>query len=265
MNNIPTGFVYIWRDRKRNMYYIGSHMGKMDDGYVGSNERLLRVNDKRPGDLKRRIIEYYYGDDRKELLKLEQKYLSMIKHEELNVKYYNAKDIASGLSGKVASDLKKAYWASDRSNKQREELSHRMKTRNPSSNGNFTPWNKGKLAPQISAARKGQPFAGDKEKVSAASKAAWARGAFDNRPAPTQEAIAKGIDTRKANGSLARSDYQKQRAREANKGKIVSDETKAKLSEIARERWKVIEACPNCGHIGKGPAMRRWHFDNCRH
>lgn len=32
-----TGFVYIWRDRKNKMFYIGSHMGKLDDGYIGSN------------------------------------------------------------------------------------------------------------------------------------------------------------------------------------------------------------------------------------
>ena len=240
-------------------------MGQKDDGYIGSNKRLQRVHNKRPADLKRRIIEYYYGNCGKELHALEQHYLSMIKHEELNIKYYNVKDTASGLSGKVASDLKKAYWASDRSNIQRQTLSERMKTNNPSSRDNYVPWNKGKLAPQISAARKGQPFAGDREKLSIASKAAWARGAFDNRPAPTQEAIAKSIATKKANG-FKQSDQQKMKVSAALKGIKKSDEAKAKMKAAAKERYRnqEPETFTECGQVGSGPAMRRWHFTNCR-
>ncbi len=27
------GFIYLWRDRKHNRYYLGSHWGSEDDGY----------------------------------------------------------------------------------------------------------------------------------------------------------------------------------------------------------------------------------------
>ena len=34
------GFVYIWYDKKRKMYYIGSHWGTDDDGYICSSNRM---------------------------------------------------------------------------------------------------------------------------------------------------------------------------------------------------------------------------------
>ena len=33
-----TGFIYIWFDTKRKMYYIGCHVGKEDDGYICSSK-----------------------------------------------------------------------------------------------------------------------------------------------------------------------------------------------------------------------------------
>lgn len=32
MHEEKYGFVYIWRDRKYNRYYIGCHWGREDDG-----------------------------------------------------------------------------------------------------------------------------------------------------------------------------------------------------------------------------------------
>lgn len=34
------GFVYIWYDRKRKLYYIGSHKGNINDGYICSSNRM---------------------------------------------------------------------------------------------------------------------------------------------------------------------------------------------------------------------------------
>lgn len=31
------GFVYIWFDKKKNMFYIGSHWGHEQDGYICSS------------------------------------------------------------------------------------------------------------------------------------------------------------------------------------------------------------------------------------
>lgn len=53
----------------------------------------------------------------------------------------------------------------------------------------------------------------------------------------------------------------------SSKRRITADEAKA----ISRERVKngthnflVESICPACGKKGKGPMMKRWHFDNCK-
>ncbi len=87
------GFVYIWRDRKYNRYYIGSHWGREDDGYICSSPWMKISYQNRPLDFKRRIIEKNIKD-RKELFEKELYWLSMIKPNEVkplntNPKYYN--------------------------------------------------------------------------------------------------------------------------------------------------------------------------------
>jgi hypothetical protein len=83
-----SGFVYIWRDRKHNRYYIGSHWGSDDDGYVCSSQWMKRSFSRRPNDFKRRIISRVHSS-RLDLLKEESKWLSMIKPDEIKVRYYN--------------------------------------------------------------------------------------------------------------------------------------------------------------------------------
>jgi hypothetical protein len=90
------GFVYIWFDRKRRKYCVGSHQGDPDDGYVTSTGWMMRAYRKRPEDFKRRIIAYCFIDDLKELRALEQRWLQMIKPCELGERYYNYKRVATG-------------------------------------------------------------------------------------------------------------------------------------------------------------------------
>lgn len=90
------GFVYIWYDRKRKMYYIGSHRGPNDDGYSGSSSRFKRALNKRPEDFHRRILTYVNTSDRKDLLLEEERWLQMIKPHHLGTKYYNIKRRATG-------------------------------------------------------------------------------------------------------------------------------------------------------------------------
>jgi hypothetical protein len=89
------GFVYIWYDRLRKLYYIGSHKGGVNDRYICSSSRMLKAYKKRPHDFKRRIIKYTNN-----IIEEEQKYLDMIKCEELlygkKPKYYNVKRFAAG-------------------------------------------------------------------------------------------------------------------------------------------------------------------------
>jgi len=109
------GFVYIWRDKKYKRYYIGSHWGTKEDGYVCSSNWMFKSHKRRPGDFKRRILKIV-KTNRKETYNEEQKWLDKIKHEELGKKYYNySKEILVG---------------------------------------NGDPWNKGKKCPQISKSLK---------------------------------------------------------------------------------------------------------------
>ena len=82
------GFVYIWYDRKHKRYYIGSHWGYEDDGYVCSSRWMRKAYNRRKNDFKRRILKADIND-RKETLIQEYYYLNMIKNEELGEKYYN--------------------------------------------------------------------------------------------------------------------------------------------------------------------------------
>ena len=64
------GFVYLWYDRKRKMYYIGSHWGTVDDGYICSSNRMRKAYKRRPQDFKRRILETV--KDRNYLLEIDE-------------------------------------------------------------------------------------------------------------------------------------------------------------------------------------------------
>lgn len=112
------GFVYIWYDNLRKMFYIGSHWGRTDDGYLCSNDRLYNAIKKRPENFKRKIIEHNI-QDKKILLEREQHWLNMIKDEELSsvssvtsntAKYYNYKKFATGGNGGANKGKNKTAW-----------------------------------------------------------------------------------------------------------------------------------------------------------
>lgn len=81
------GFIYIWLDRKRKMFYIGSHWGTETDGYICSSTRMRNAYRRRPHDFKRRTIQK--NIQRNMLLDQEHKWLQYIKEDELGNKYYN--------------------------------------------------------------------------------------------------------------------------------------------------------------------------------
>jgi hypothetical protein len=82
------GFVYIWLDRKQKRYYIGMHWGTENDGYICSSPWMRQAHKHRPKDFKRRILERVYIN-RKELYEREKYWLSLVKDEELKIRYYN--------------------------------------------------------------------------------------------------------------------------------------------------------------------------------
>lgn len=82
------GFVYIWYDRKHKRYYVGAHWGDVNDGYICSSPWMLKAYKRRPNDFKRKIISKIYTN-RKDMFLTEEKYLQMIKPEEIKIRYYN--------------------------------------------------------------------------------------------------------------------------------------------------------------------------------
>jgi hypothetical protein len=82
------GFVYIWFDKRDKRYYIGCHWGFENDGYICSSTWMRNTYRRRPNDFKRRIIKRIYSS-RQDLFLEEQKYLNMIKPEEVRVRYFN--------------------------------------------------------------------------------------------------------------------------------------------------------------------------------
>ena len=107
------GFVYIWYDIKRKMFYVESHVGDINDGYVCSNKRMLLAYKKRPTTFKRRIIEMIANGSKKDVLLAEQQWLNMIRSDELStgpnkisgtIRYYNVKKTASGGNGNIGSN-----------------------------------------------------------------------------------------------------------------------------------------------------------------
>jgi hypothetical protein len=109
------GFVYIWRDRKHARYYIGSHWGTEDDGYVCSSFWMKQAYKLRPEDFRRRIL--FRIDDRILLRQKEEEWLRLIKPEELKERYYN---LSLGGTG---------HWASypDKINNIGEKISYTTK------------------------------------------------------------------------------------------------------------------------------------------
>jgi hypothetical protein len=111
------GFVYLWFDKKRKIYYIGSHMGSVDDGYICSSKIMRDNYSYRPETFKRRIIYYLPVNDRVQLFEEEYRWLQMIKPNELQRKYYNKIRTAN------APPTQKEIWTE----KNRDEQSDRMK------------------------------------------------------------------------------------------------------------------------------------------
>jgi len=136
-----TGFVYIWFDSKHKMYYIGCHVGREDDGYICSSNRMRDAYRRRPEDFKRRILTRDVA--KSDLLEEEYRWLKFIKPSELRLKYYNQHNHHFG------------HWTtSDSFPKTRDRFLEAMSKRKGRPllhltdyqfNSEHVPWNKGKI------------------------------------------------------------------------------------------------------------------------
>jgi hypothetical protein len=106
------------------MYYIGSHFGSENDGYICSSNRMRDAYRRRPIDFKRRILMRFESIEYKDLILWETIWLRKIKDHELGRKYYNAnnkawhwaaisesrRSIGQRCSERQKNDLNWAHW-----------------------------------------------------------------------------------------------------------------------------------------------------------
>jgi hypothetical protein len=83
------GFVYIWRDRGKDRYYIGAHWGTEVDGYKCSSNWMRKSFQRRPEDFRRRIL--FRTNNYDELWAKELEWIRLIPELELGKIYYNLK------------------------------------------------------------------------------------------------------------------------------------------------------------------------------
>lgn len=81
-------FIYLWIDKLCNKYYIGSHIGNVNDGYLFGGIDIKKAYKKRPMDFERIILSYHDVESNFEIRDLEKSYL--MKYDvENNQQFYN--------------------------------------------------------------------------------------------------------------------------------------------------------------------------------
>lgn len=195
-----SGFVYVWRDRKHNRYYVGSHCGRPDDGYVCSSNWMLAAYGRRKEDFKRRIVAVV-TTSRSNLLEEEYRWLQMIKDEEAGVRYYN---VYLHRFGHWTCDPERSAEVSEKLSKIGTGRKHSEEHRRAISEGN-----KGKKLSDEH--RQALVAANTGKKASDEAKAKMAAAKLGKKRGPHSE-------------------EHKRRLSESNKGKKRSEETRARVA-----------------------------------
>jgi hypothetical protein len=223
------------------MYYIGCHWGYEDDGYICSSNRMRDAYRRRPLDFNRRIITKIYSS-RQELLEIENKYLSLIKDEELGKKYYNITKYMNGhwttdtdkrlsIGEKISKANKGKYG--DKNNFYGKIHTNESKKKMSKSHKGHLAWNKGITMPEeYISPNKGKPMSEEQKfKISETKKGHVAH----NKGKPMSEEQKEIL--RKVNTGKTHSKESKEKMSSSNKGRFVSDETKRKIGEANKARW----------------------------
>lgn len=202
-----SGFIYLWFDRKRKRYYIGSHWGSETDGYVCSSKWMRDAYRTRASDFKRRILIRNIHD-RKELFLEEQRWLNMIDPSEIkplndNPRYYN-----------LSTSVKDPWY----------QYPEKIKT----------------VGEKISAAKKGKKMGPcSPEKAKAISEAKKKKFAERGGMSAEHKAALTGIKKK------AHTDEWKQENSERFKQKWADPEFRAKQSESRKAAWSKRRAMIN--------------------
>lgn len=186
------GFVYIWFDRKHKKYYIGSHWGNENDGYICSSSWMKQAYNRRKHDFKRKIIKII--NDRTILLQEEQYYLGMIKDYELKNRYYN---LTNKIRGHWATEIDKSLTVGQKISKsltgKKQSIQTLEKRKKTCEERNIKfDWNKDRVV-------------SEEEKLSRKGKIPWNKGKKQgphiNPRVPYSEEAKKSFKGPRVNGS----------------------------------------------------------------
>lgn len=243
VEGLKYGFVYRWTDRgsnksvgrpgtkgnkrKRNVrYYIGSHWGKFNDGYVCSSPSLKAAYKRRPEDFSRRIIAVVTTGKR-DLLQREQVELDKIPRSHFGSKAYN-----------VSTKVHKMWWA--KGSKLQDSVKARLREA----------WQNADRRAAASLAAKQRKYSADtRDKMSRSAKKKWR----DEEVRATYEASMKGrkpwntgtkglvVAWNKGISTGPMSAKQKKQISATLTGRMRSEEARISLSAGARKRWQSAE------------------------
>jgi len=208
------GFVYLWYDKKHKRFYIGSHWGTEDDGYVCSSSWMKQGYKHRPNDFKRKIIKRV-TTNKKDLLEEENRWLGMIKPKELKLRYYNLR-IHEFNHWSADKDLSKTVG-------ERISASHK-------SDPNFGKWNLGRTHSDAVKERLREVNTGKSMTEEAKAKIS------KYQKSKSVSEVTKNKMSLAAKGKVI-SEEQKLKISSSLKGRTESEETKRKKSEAFKLRW----------------------------
>lgn len=234
-----SGFVYIWFDKKRKRFYIGSHWGSENDGYICSSKWMRDAYRRRPSDFRRRILSRV-ETNRADVILKEYEWLSLISEQELGSRYYNLTKHRNG------------HWTTEES--RREEISRKIREA-PLRRQRISESNKGK---KLSEATKEKiRIARSKQVVSEETKEKIRQANLKREYGDKFKATMREVALKRPKQNL----FGGHPGKNGMLGKSHSAETKRNMSAAAK--YKV--SCPHCGEVGSANPMRRWHFNNCKH
>ena len=241
------GFVYRWRNKKNERMYLGSHKGKIDDGYCGSGVFFNKAVKAHTIDsFEREILSFAFYQ--KELEKLENFYLKKFRVDK-DHRYYNIKDSAVGckqpdhiirqtaekLKGrKIAphvNEILQKFRKLPKSEKWKSLMSKKMRGRKRSEE--------------------------DKKKQSLTRKKLFKKGKLKMNESHLKK-MKKGLYKYYENMP----EEHRKRLSIANTGKKLSEATKGKISRAHKGKQRSIEAIEKSAAARRGVPLSKAHREN---
>lgn len=225
------GFVYKWTNSVNGKWYIGSHRGNPDDGYISSSKILEQAMSKYGMEQFTRAI-LYTGTLYREI---EGQMLTEADAASCS-ESYNLKNAAAGGNGG-------ANKGQTRSNLTKQKISRANKGNNM---GDNNPAKRLEVREKISKANTGKTLSAETRKKLSVANEGKDKGLT----------LAERYGQEEANKRIARMTGEQNPAKR--------EDVRQKISEQHRRR--PLLTCPHCSKQSKGAAaMYRWHYDNCKH